>query len=210
MSKKMSKIIFLCFCGEFCLFVIYFYGLCETNKKKQNKNRKQKMENEQFDHNQNQNEEKKKEEEKQEKVTTIMTHQEMFEKGVELAFGMGKQEGVNKVKAFQHFQQSHQAGNPLAPIFMARLLFEGEGGIKQNKEEAEKLCVEAAKYNTIFELSSKGDSMAQFSLGFMHFHGLGVKQDRNKSFSLFLESANQGNSISQYFVGLSYYFGFGV
>ncbi len=148
--------------------------------------------------------------ESQQTIHFPTTHQEMFEKGVELTFGMGKKEKINKIKAFEYFQQSHQNGNPFAAVFMAYLLWEGNEGIKYDIKEAERLCSQAAKSNTIFEMSTKGDSMAQFSLGFMHYHGLGVERDYNKSFSLFLESAKQGNSISQFYVGYSYLNGYGV
>jgi TPR repeat protein len=58
-------------------------------------------------------------------------------------------------------------------------------------------------------LAEKGDARAQRYLGYMHFHGKGMKEDDAKAFEWFSKAAAQGDSESQYKVGYMYTFGFG-
>ena len=58
--------------------------------------------------------------------------------------------------------------------------------------------------------AERGFAKAQSDLGYMYAMGLGVPQDKKKSFDLNMQAAVQGNAIAQHNVGNKYYKGEGV
>ena len=59
-------------------------------------------------------------------------------------------------------------------------------------------------------LAEKGDSRAQFFLGFMHDFGFGVPEDDKEAVKWYRLAAEQGDSRAQLFVGIMYDSGLGV
>lgn len=60
----------------------------------------------------------------------------------------------------------------------------------------------------LFPLAAKGSARAQLHLGYMYFHGQGVKEDNAKAAEWFGKAADQGNADAQYQMGYMYIFGF--
>jgi uncharacterized protein len=65
-------------------------------------------------------------------------------------------------------------------------------------------------YELWLPLAEKGDSKAQFFLGFMHDLGFGVAEDDKEAVKWYQQAAERGDSRAQLFTGFIYDFGRGV
>ena len=65
-------------------------------------------------------------------------------------------------------------------------------------------------YKLLAPLAEQGNAKAQFRLGVMYEHSLGVPQDYKTAVKWSRLAAEQGNAIAQYFLGHSYADGQGV
>jgi TPR repeat protein len=59
-------------------------------------------------------------------------------------------------------------------------------------------------------LAQQGNALAQYNLGLMYFHGLGVVRDYREAVKWYRLAAQQGNPIAQYNLGMMYFNGLGV
>ena len=59
-------------------------------------------------------------------------------------------------------------------------------------------------------LAQQGNALAQYNLGVMYFHGLGVMRDYGEAVKWYRLAAQQGNPIAQYYLGMTYFNGLGV
>ena len=59
-------------------------------------------------------------------------------------------------------------------------------------------------------LALQGDSIAQFRIGFMYFHGQGVRQDYSEALAWYKKSAKNGNAEALYSIARMYNDGVGV
>lgn len=73
---------------------------------------------------------------------------------------------------------------------------------------------EAGDYSVAHEYllpeAQAGSALARFSVGYMNYHGLGVKQDRKLAASWYQKAADQGDASAQYNLGHLYQEGEGV
>jgi uncharacterized protein len=58
--------------------------------------------------------------------------------------------------------------------------------------------------------ADKGDTQAQFDLGYAYSHGQGVAKDEAEAVKWYRKAAEQNHAYAQYKMGLSYYQGIGV
>ncbi|MDX1485627.1 MAG: tetratricopeptide repeat protein [Alphaproteobacteria bacterium] len=58
-------------------------------------------------------------------------------------------------------------------------------------------------------LAALGHADAQLQLGFMHFHGEGVPQDRTAAMALWLKAAGEGHAEAEFTIGAVYAMGYG-
>ena len=65
-------------------------------------------------------------------------------------------------------------------------------------------------YKLLLPLAEQGDAKAQYTLGTIYAHGLGVPQDYKEAYKLFLPSAEQGDADAQSNLGIMYSKGQGV
>eukprot|EP00298_Acanthocystis_sp_HF-20_P005471 c15625_g1_i1.p1 GENE.c15625_g1_i1~~c15625_g1_i1.p1 ORF type:complete len:365 (+),score=141.40 c15625_g1_i1:82-1095(+) len=133
---------------------------------------------------------------------------ELFEKGIRYAVGLGNKEGVDDRKSYHYFREAFHAGYVPAGVFMASP-HENGYGMPKNKEEAERLCIEAIEMK-LEKIANNGDQYAQIALGYTLLHGYGVPKDPIKAYECFLKPAKQKNSVAQYWIGLMYESGEGI
>eukprot|EP00298_Acanthocystis_sp_HF-20_P004589 c14920_g1_i2.p1 GENE.c14920_g1_i2~~c14920_g1_i2.p1 ORF type:complete len:300 (+),score=103.10 c14920_g1_i2:25-924(+) len=133
---------------------------------------------------------------------------EYFMQGLCLTYGLGNEKGVNEKQAYEMFEKALESGYSPSAVLMARLLKNGDGVVKDDYK-ARKLCYIALQMK-VEDLAQKGDSNAQFAVGFLCYHGIGVPKDVDKALQYFLKSANQNNSVAQYSLGYIYQKGQGV
>ena len=68
----------------------------------------------------------------------------------------------------------------------------------------------AVDYNTMLQKAEEGNANAQFTLGYMYYHGIEVVQDYAAAAKWYRQSAKQDNASAQYYLGYIYYSGQGV
>lgn len=120
---------------------------------------------------------------------------------VGVAYETGSKAKVSKTEAAKWYRMAADQGNMEAKFRLARLLQEGEGGVKKNLDEAAKLYQEAA---------AAGNIEAQNWLGYSYEYGLGLKVDNAKAVEWYRKSADAGLAIGQNNLGLMYLNGKGV
>lgn len=54
------------------------------------------------------------------------------------------------------------------------------------------------------DLLQQGDPKAEYLMGFMYYHGMGVVQDYSKAFELFKDATEKGHIEAQTFLGYLY------
>ncbi len=72
------------------------------------------------------------------------------------------------------------------------------------------IAVFAADVATLKAKAATGDTVAQNKLGWMHYHGEGVKKNRKEAFKWYQKAAKQGNAKAQANLGWLYSNGKGV
>jgi len=68
----------------------------------------------------------------------------------------------------------------------------------------------AAALRELRPLAEQGNAVAQFGLGLMYAHGLGVPQDHREAVKWYRLAAQQGNAVAQFGLGVMYAGGLGV
>ena len=66
------------------------------------------------------------------------------------------------------------------------------------------------KFLSTLEAAQKGDADAQFALGVMYKHGIGVAQDYPEAFKYYKQAADQGNIDAQFALGDMYKHSIGI
>ncbi len=120
---------------------------------------------------------------------------------VGVAYETGEKAKVSKAEAAKWYRLSADQGNIEAKFRLARLLQEGEGGVKKDLDAAFKLYQEAA---------AAGNIDAENWLGYSYEYGLGVAVDNAKAAEWYKKSADGGLAIGQNNLGLLYLNGKGV
>ena len=69
---------------------------------------------------------------------------------------------------------------------------------------------DVSKFYCSLKLAEKGDSNAQFDVGYKYYYGVGVTLDLFQSFKWYEKSAVQGNVLAQNLLGFMFYKGEGV
>ena len=73
------------------------------------------------------------------------------------------------------------------------------GGEGFNKDCRESLCAEDAPY--FLKKAKAGDPDAQFTLGIMHYTGVGELWNKTKAAAWLRKAAEQGHADAQYYLG---------
>ena len=68
----------------------------------------------------------------------------------------------------------------------------------------------AVAVQLISPLAEKGDASAQFNIGYMYAHGLGVQRDLASAVNWYRKAAVQGLEIAQHRLGIAYMYGEGI
>ena len=68
----------------------------------------------------------------------------------------------------------------------------------------------AVDYNTMLQKAEEGNANAQFTLGYMYYHGKEVAQDYAAAAKWYRQAAMQSNVYAQLELGTMYYVGQGV
>lgn len=150
----------------------------------------------------------------------------------------GKGRPLNRARALQLYRQAAARGDAEAQFIVGGMLYQGQGidpdrrnGFKwllkaaeQGKTSPESLNIigghylrgnlvpqnylEAKKWLT--EAANQGNISAQNDLAYLHYHGLGGKQDYGKALALYEKAALQGDVLAQANLGLMYATGTGT
>lgn len=94
-----------------------------------------------------------------------------------------------------------EKGSARAQNHLGSLFEQGTGGVQQSYWQSVKWYQLAAE---------QGDDAAQYNLGRLCYHGIGLTPSKEKAFHWFLKSAEQGNGNAQYMLGEMYGKGEGV
>ena len=76
--------------------------------------------------------------------------------------------------------------------------------------DAKRLNYENIEIDDLIQKAEQEDPKAQFDLGVIYAHGIGVPQDSNESLKWRKRAAEQGYERAQYALGLIYYYGLDV
>ncbi|MFO0993700.1 MAG: hypothetical protein U1E67_17400 [Hyphomicrobiales bacterium] len=120
---------------------------------------------------------------------------------VGVAYETGDKAKTSKTEAAKWYRLAADQGNIEAKFRLARLLQEGEGGVKKDLKAAVALYQEAAE---------GGNIEAQNWLGYSYEYGLGVEVDNAKAVEWYKKSADAGLAIGENNLGLMYLNGKGV
>jgi TPR repeat protein len=120
---------------------------------------------------------------------------------VGVAYETGDKAKSSKTEAAKWYRMAADQGNMEAKFRLARLLQEGEGGVKKDLKTAAKFYREAAE---------AGNIEAQNWLGYSYEYGLGLEVDNAKAAEWYRKSADAGLGIGQNNLGLLYLNGKGV
>lgn len=120
---------------------------------------------------------------------------------VGLDYETGDKAKVSKTEAAKWYRMAAEQGNIEAKFRLARLLQEGEGGVKKDLKTAVSLYQKAA---------DAGNIEAQNWLGYSYEYGLGIAVDNAKAAEWYRKSADGGFAIGQNNLGLLYLNGKGV
>lgn len=102
---------------------------------------------------------------------------------------------------FKDTKRKAEAGNAYAQYNLGVIYDQGYEGVKQNKSEAAKWFLKAAK---------QGLAEAQFNIANMYYHGKGVPKNRSEAAKWWCRAAEQGVAEAQYNLGFIYGRGEGV
>ncbi len=122
------------------------------------------------------------------------------------ASGMNKVE-INKQEEFEWARKSADQGNPFGQCRLAWFYKIGKI-VEKDSVKAEELY--KAALPLLKELAEKGNTRAQFNLGFCHETGNGVAKNQNEAVKWYRKAAEQGNADAQNDLGDCYYYGLGV
>jgi len=120
---------------------------------------------------------------------------------VGVAYETGDKAKASKTEAAKWYRMAADQGNIEAKFRLARLLQEGEGGVKKDLKAA---------FNLYQEAAAAGNIEAQNWLGYSYEYGLGVDVDNAKAAEWYKKSADAGLAIGQNNLGLLYLNGRGV
>ena len=115
----------------------------------------------------------------------------------------------NYSEAMKWYNEAAKQGDLSAYHNIGVMFREGEG-VRKDENEAVKWFTFAGKrgvensINSLFELASKGNAEALFSLHFMYEHGDGVEQNYRESFFCLRKAAERGHTAAQVMLGNKY------
>ena len=117
--------------------------------------------------------------------------------GICYFFGEGCEE--DNEKAFEYFEHAYNHGSDYSSFWLGNCYFNGYGCDKDFEKAA-----------SLFEEASDTNPRANYHLGQMARHGLGLKQDYKTAFKHFMKSAELGSHDGQMALGRAFYLGEGV
>ncbi|MBR2209565.1 MAG: sel1 repeat family protein, partial [Synergistaceae bacterium] len=102
---------------------------------------------------------------------------------------------------FKDTKRKAEAGNATAQYNLGIIYYNGYEGVKQNKSEAAKWYLKAAK---------QGIPEAQHNIALMYYDGEGVPKNKSEALKWWRRAAEQGVAEAQYNLGFLYGTGEGV
>jgi TPR repeat protein len=117
-----------------------------------------------------------------------------------LAHFTGTAGNVNYDAARTLFQKAAGTSDPLAQMWLARLLARGDAGVQKNAKEAQDLARKAI--DRIEQLANENDGEAMFLLATAFKYGLGIDQDEQAGLPWLRRSAEAGNTNGQINYGI--------
>jgi TPR repeat protein len=114
---------------------------------------------------------------------------------------------INMPEAIRLYRQAVDAGNPLARARLA-VIYNSGNGVPVNKDEAEKFA--DGIFPAVLKAAENNNGIAQVTVSYMYYEGLGVARDQNKGLSWLSNASDHKLPLAWANYGVAYEHGLGT
>ncbi|KXS16575.1 HCP-like protein [Gonapodya prolifera JEL478] len=117
---------------------------------------------------------------------------------------------INNHKAVELWQLTADQGSPAARMKMGWAYWDGDNGLKEDKEQAWKWLQKALDQGYPHTERQQENPQVQHDLGLCYYNGVTMEKDFQQAVQCFRKAAEQGDACAHYYLGGCYLQGYGV